>query len=253
MKVCVLGCGPAGLMVAHAVRLIGHEVRIISRKAPSQLHGAQYLHEELPDLALGRPRAITIHKLGEAAGYAQKLYHDPLRTTSWERMKSGPHYGWSLQGAYEELWSMYENDIIDNHIEPKDPIRLLSDYDLVLNTVPLKFLCFNPAHEFRYVNEYIRAGELFLWERSVEPNEIVYSGLPEHAWHRASYLDGVKEYEFASQVPLGQKIVKPQSTSCDCYHETDRVIHLGRYGKWQRDELTTDAFNEAWGHLERVA
>lgn len=243
MKVAILGCGPAGLLAAHAAAILGHEFDIYSRPVASQIRGAQYLHEAIPELDMPKPRPIYIFKYGDEAGYAQKLYGDPSKETSFSKMKSGPHLGWSLQWAYEMLWRMYESDIVSCDIRADDMDWYIRRYDAILSTIPLKFVCSNPAHEFSYVTEYIRTGRLFLGERDVPANHIVYNGLPSYQWHRASNLDGALEYEFAHPAPDAQKIVKPQATDCDCH---PRVVRLGRYGRWQRDELVTDAFNDAY-------
>lgn len=247
LKVAILGCGPAGLLAAHAAMLHGHDYAIFSRPVASQLRGAQYLHESVPDLHLPGPRAIYIFKYGDEAGYAKKLYNDPNKETSFGKMKSGPHLGWSLQCTYELLWARHEDRIVPSEIRAEDISWYEKRYNFILSTIPQKFLCQNPAHEFTYVTEYVRSGRLFLGERDVPANHIVYNGLPNYQWHRASNLDGALEYEFAQPVPGADKVMKPQWTDCDC---NPGVHRLGRYGKWQRDELVTDAFNEAYELLK---
>lgn len=248
MKVAILGCGPAGLMAAHAAKVCGHEYDIYSRPVQSQLRGAQYLHEAIPGLHLPGPKPIYIFKYGDEAGYAQKLYGDPYKETSFSRMKSGPHLGWSLQGAYEQLWKLHSDRIVSADIRAEDIPWYERHYAAIFSTIPQKFLCAEPAHQFQYVTEYVRSGKLFLGERDVPANHIVYNGLPNYQWHRASNLDGTLEYEFANPAPGAQKIVKPQATDCECWHKV--LFRIGRYGKWQRDELTSDAFREAYELLK---
>ena len=58
MKVAVLGCGPAGLFACHAAVRGGAEVDVYSQKKRSEIGGAQYLHQHVPDVTGTEPEAM---------------------------------------------------------------------------------------------------------------------------------------------------------------------------------------------------
>src|SRR4051794_36471109 len=114
MDVAVLGCGPAGLLSAHAAILGGCDVLVYSIKQKSPMNGAQYLHSPIPELTSQDPDAIIRYaKVGTRAGYATKVYGHPEAPCSWDKFEEGPRPAWSLSDSYEELWSRYGDLIID--------------------------------------------------------------------------------------------------------------------------------------------
>ncbi|HEY7420289.1 MAG TPA: hypothetical protein VH593_34240, partial [Ktedonobacteraceae bacterium] len=84
IRAVVLGCGPAGLLAAHACSLNGADVRIFSLKRPSYISGAQYLHQAIPGLSGAPDGDIMITKVGTREGYAKKVYGNANKATSWE-------------------------------------------------------------------------------------------------------------------------------------------------------------------------
>jgi len=57
MRIAVLGCGPAGLMSAHAAMVATEseaDLAIFSTKRKSPLYGAQYLHQPIPFVSADR-------------------------------------------------------------------------------------------------------------------------------------------------------------------------------------------------------
>lgn len=105
MNIAILGCGPAGLLVAHAAKQRGHGYEIFSKKRPSVLGGAQYLHRHIEGLTPPKPEAmVEFRHLGTQAGYASKIYDDPTFRTSWDQFDEGIHEVWNLRSAYERLW-----------------------------------------------------------------------------------------------------------------------------------------------------
>jgi hypothetical protein len=47
----------------------------------------------------------------------------------------------------------------------------------------------------------------------------------------------------------GRIIHKPLSNTCDCWDMEGRVMFTGRYGRWSKGVLTTDAFDEVYSAL----
>lgn len=65
-------------------------------------------------------------------------------------------------------------------------------------------------------------------------------------WYRLSQVFGYATIEWPGdkKPPVGNvaPVLKPLGHNSE---QASDFIHLGRYGKWQKGVLTTDAFNEA--------
>lgn len=232
--VIVLGCGPAGLLAAHAVRLAGHTPVIYSTKTKSKIAGAQYLHAAIDRLTPRSPEAwARFVKIGTAEGYARKVYGDPKRTTSWKRWEEDYYPTWNLGAVYDKLWDMY-SAFIKNIEVTTDLLDVMEGP--VISTIPAPVLC-NGKHSFEKSETWIARGVLGL-----QPHTVVYNGDPEFGWHRASHLYGHEWVEYSKPILGAQKITKPQDTTCKCRKDIHRV---GRYGLWKRDQLVSDAFEQA--------
>src|SRR4051812_48361120 len=120
MTVCILGCGPAGLLSAYAAERHGHEVVIMSRKLKSMIPGAVFLHEPIPGLTAPTPDdVVTFTKQGNKAGYAKKVYGSPDDNCSWDLSPEGERPAWSMFSLYDQLWERFQNRIVDMMIRPK--------------------------------------------------------------------------------------------------------------------------------------
>jgi hypothetical protein len=256
MKVAVLGCGPAGLMAAHAAVLNGDEVTIISKKQKSHIHGAQYGHKAVPELNdHRRPDArIRYVKIGERKVYASKVYGDPDAPCSWDHFEEGLHKGWSLHDTYERLWARYSRLVRDTKgVTPYlYDMTIRPHYDLVISSIPAYSLCHRKdEHRFDRVHVSFKQGDPVEIMQSFDENIIVYSGQPLDGWYRASRIFGHSWREFGGvRDDADFQGVKPIGTNCDCYPEIRRV---GRFGRWQKGALTTDAFYYTLKTLEVYA
>lgn len=238
MKIAVLGCGPAGLMAAHAVRQYGHEPLIFSRKVPSPIGGAQYLHKPIPGVNSEVPDGrVNFIKYGTEQGYAKKVYDDPYAPTSWHDYSEGYHDIWNLRATYQKLWDMYQNNIADYKLDYMATSALLRQYSLVLNTVPLVHLC-GDDHSFEYQDVWIVYGEA----KEQGEDRIVYDGTTDFPWYRWSYIFGWRGVEYGHKTATGQHVRKPLWHVCDCHPQ---LVKLGRYGKWQKGVLTHHAYEGA--------
>lgn len=245
MRVAVLGCGPAGLLAAHATALEGHEPLIFSRPVPSKIHGAQYIHEPIPEVT-GPPSVISYAKLGDSGGYAEKVYGSPLAPSSWASFPQGEYPAWAMGAVYDALWERYESLIRPAEIDAAGvrAICELPDVDLVFCSVPLKYLCEKPE-----VHRFTHASVAFEPKCYVSmTNVVVYSGRKSEAWYRTSSLfshDWTEYGESSSAVPEGWMTgIKPIETDCDCL-DHPKLVKVGRFGKWEKKVLVTDAFKDA--------
>jgi len=248
-RVVVLGCGPAGLLAAHAASMAGASVVIYSIKRQSPINGAQYLHREIPGLTHGPDGWITYMKTGDRDGYARKVYGTADVHVSWDQWDAVSKPAWSMQKIYMELWGMYEQAIRDQEIKPDDLNNLdfFGGFDLCITSLPAHKVC-EKQHIFQSVEMYIKDG--FAPGVIIPLNTIIYNGHESIPWHRASNLFGFKSMEYGSMGAakgLQQNPnwtfygMKPTSPNCDCHPHWMRV---GRFGQWKRGVLVHHAFEE---------
>lgn len=249
-KVAILGCGPAGLLAAHAVERAGHEPVIISKPAKSEMPGAQYVHEAIPGITDDLPDgAVTFNKRGTKQGYAAKVYGHPGATCSWDQFPEGERPAWNMQKLYDKLWEKYHSSI-EPYTLTRDYMEVIPDsFPLVISSIPLKPMCLFPdVHVFGERQVYIRTTST--WNPEIQPsNLIIYNGDPSIAWYRCSLLWGHISYEFGHEVGHARIGVKPLFTSCTCHR---RIIRIGRFGQWKKGVLITDAFKEAQRALQSL-
>jgi hypothetical protein len=250
-NVAIIGCGPAGLMAAHAAVESGREPIIYSPKVKSTIFGAMFLHRSIPGITPDEPELnIRIRKIGSKEGYARKVYGSPYHPVSWDKFESGGLPAWSLGRAYDKLWEMYNDLIIDQEIKHWDVWSMQQNL-LVLCTAPAPKLCRNPNHEFRGQKIWVLVEND---PREKRP-EMVYDGRDNYDWYRYSHINGTKAWEYSKPVPLYRhhiyrevlEGVKPLGNDCDCH---PGLIRLGRFGKWEKDILTHHAYEEARALLE---
>jgi hypothetical protein len=263
MHVAVLGCGPSGLMAAHACREQGHAVTIISVKQKSEILGGQYLHIEVPGIT-GKPDTVTYIKIGNAEGYSQKVYGKP--DVPCFRFPDGEYPAWSMTEAYDNLWGIWGSLIKDVEVEPGDIHDICQQYDLVFCTLPRNKMCYKTDHRFDHQSIILDQDQSFL--NPVVSNVVLYSGRPQDLWYRTSNLFGHRTtewspasmpekalIEFAADLEIGDcaKGFKPLNTDCDCHDENDNFVRLGRFGVWRHGVLVSDAWEEARKELEARA
>jgi hypothetical protein len=251
VKVAILGCGPSGLIAAHAAVTAGHDVIILSRRVRSETFGAMYLHEPIPDISASTPdMMIEVSKTGTKWGYAENVYGDREAPVSWDRFEPGSTPGWDLRVAYLSLWRRYSSLIEDTTLTPESVADL--KYDRIFNTVPANMICLNWAHLFTSTKIVVFHGPTASTENVMWYNGSEFPGAP--TWYRYSRINRYTSWEYSErrapkQVPTDMLIdglrvtagIKPISTDCDCH---PHVIRLGRFGKWNKNVFTHHAYME---------
>lgn len=249
MKVAVLGCGPAGLMAAHAIAQAGVEPIIFSRKQKSPLFGAQYLHAPIPGAGSGNAVRIEYSLRGTPGMYRRKVY-GPMwdGTVSPEDLEES-HAAWDIRQTYDNLWEMYHPLIQPTEIDPAG-VRFLFDrneFDFIINTIPLSQLC-HQGHAFR-ATEIVAAGDApqigvdvgFIYK--CDDNTVVCNGESSPSWYRLSRIFDHTTVEWPISVnpplPTASKVMKPLGHLCDCWPD---LIKVGRYGSWEKGVLSHDAY-----------
>lgn len=254
MKAYILGCGPAGMMAAHAVNL-AREKAIIEigsdQLEKSKISGAQYLSGPVIGATGQAHSRVRFYKLGTREGYAQKVYGNPEAPCSWDRYEHEEAYPmYDLNGAYDRVWEMYKAKLFQLHINPDIMASFLdTDADLIITSIPKLALCSSNQHQF--VEQVITVVDGLPHEvdgaSMKDPNWILYDGNPESPWYRVSKLYGKFSTEFSGDrrdtLGRGRKITKPMWTNCTCWDDP-RVLSVGRYGRWDKDVLIHDAYTE---------
>jgi len=271
VKMLILGCGPAGLLAAHAASFMPDvEIKVVSKKRPSELFGCQYLHGPIPGLILP---TTTVHYLlnGTEEGYATKVYGSRLMAGQVSPAAlHGTHPAWDLREAYRQLYDWYESSIEDCELYPDTIPDLLTHLqpDLTISSIPLPVLCQREEHAFRSQDCWALGDAPERGQSVPVPcpaDTIVCNGDPDTGWYRVSNVFGYKTAEwpglrprppFTGVVPFS----KPLATTCDCWQPdlvpqaNPSILRVGRYGTWTKGVLSHEAFNRTIAVLnERVS
>lgn len=252
MKVAVFGCGPAGLMAAHAASLSKAEVTIFSRGEPSPLYGAQYLHDSIPGTPSEMEPGTKVEYMldGDVDGYRRKVYG-----RLWDGVVSpedlvGEHWAWDIRATYRFLWEKYKHLITPVEVEPFMLGQAVDGNDVVFNSIPRDVLCVKD-HSFGHTNIVAAGDAPALGIRlpfSCPNNQVICNGKDSPTWYRMSRVFGHTTVEWPGsigRVPIttAATVKKPTKTNCDCW---PGVKHIGRYGRWEKGVLSHTAFWDAW-------
>ena len=253
-NVAVLGCGPTGLLVAHAVQQSGNCAHIISKKVKSEIPGSQHLHGSVPGLTSQYPEGtIQFVRLGTAREYARKVYGDPDRETGWNNyLQVFP--SWNVVKAYDRLWESWEGDISDMEVTVGLIPHILETYDLVISTIPAQVLCVNETHTFDGERYYIK--KLPTPEADKEHEIVVYNGLPGDPWYRWSILGGLCSMESMDETlwthPHNVNVIegyKAIGNNCDCWPTIKRC---GRWAEWRHGVIMYKSYLKAADIMSRL-
>lgn len=252
-KVAVLGCGPAGMMAAWVAHQLGHEIHILAPGQKSVLHGAQYLHDDIPGIEVS-PTLMEYLKVGTRAGYALKVYGSSTAECSWDTYPEGPQLAWPLRAVYELAWERLSKYIVPTNVSARNIGAIVAAHDLVVSTIPKPVTCLlSGKHEFKSQPVWIEGAMPFLdngLAQNLEENTIMYNGLSEDNWYRFSKIMGSLSTEYAVSMPRAMKVLKPLSNTCTCH---PGLMYIGRYGKWQKNVLVHNAYWEVKYALQRVS
>lgn len=266
-RAAILGCGPSGLFAAHALQLAGYEYDIFSRARPSALYGAQYLHEPIPSLR-AEPTTLRYLLRGSTDDYRRKVYGGiPAGPVSPEVFSPDPTQAWGIRAAYADAWYRYGGAVKDTEItagwilEELAPQVFDGTYSLVVNSIPRPSLCLTvspsvgsigPAtlpHFFLSVEAWAIGDAPGLGQAApdmgIPAGHVVCNGNENPAWYRSANIFGhcTTEWPVGNRPPIPEvvQIRKPIRTNCDCFGELP-LLHVGRYGRWEKGELSHNAF-----------
>lgn len=254
----VLGCGPSGLIAAHALSMYGVPFAIFSKKQKSVLGGAQFSHQGLIGVHdVESPEVmLTYQVVGDPEEYQRKVYGDnPVPFVSFSNVSEGKQVpAWNLLKLYDTLWEKYEDRIVDIEMTHDRMDKFEEAFDLVINSVPAPLVCkatMDPSvgHWFRQQTVRIYNEAL---DDALPDNTIRYDGTKDHSYYRMSRIFGVGSTEWGASSPLPpinpiRTINKPVATNCDC---NPRVLRVGRFGTWSKGVLTFQSYNDVVEQLE---
>lgn len=260
-KVYVFGSGPAGLVAAHAAADLGHEIEILTNKmTPSVISGAQYLDKHIPGVTSEQPDSqVKFYKHGKATGYAMKIYSDPKAPTSWDKYEDGKLYPlWYLRDTYSHLWELYKGKLVYMNVDANVLASFMdTTADLLVVAMPLASLCIDKGHNFQSQKITTYAGvpadmpdKYRHLMQTGNGNWILYNGKRKSPWYRCSVINDGASLEVPGHYEDGFQINKPLSSTCNCWSGVPRVALVGRYGRWEKDELVSGAWDRVRDALQ---
>lgn len=248
VTVCVLGCGPAGLLAAQAAASLGLEAHIVSHKVKSKIAGAQFLHEPIPGITEEAPDfIIDVRHLGHASDYARKVYGSEDAPTSWSEY-DGAIPAFDLRKSYDLLWDVWVDEIRDLPVTGDVVSKALDNYDFVVSSVPLPILAeaVGATGDFRSQSVWISDKLTF----SMARNCIIYNGEAATDWYRASHIGGHGSMEYGFDPGFGLQISKPLDYTFEQESaEISDIVLVGRYGRWEKGVLVHHAYTQVLEEL----
>lgn len=245
MRVAVLGCGPTGLLVAHALEQTGHKPIIYSKAVKSAIPGSQHLHGPVPGLTSMYPEgSIQFVRIGTAEGYAMKVYGDAERETGWDNYLQ-LYPSWNIITAYDELWARYGSRVVNLDITPNVLRNLQDQYTQIISTIPAQAICeHKDEHKFEGIPYWIK--QLPTPPQDADHEIVVYNGLGTDSWYRWSILGGLctieytrRPLDYGGTVKQGWKAI---GNTCDCFPTVHRC---GRWAEWGHGITMYKAYKKA--------
>jgi hypothetical protein len=256
-EVAILGSGPSGLMAALAAHELGFSPVIYSHKVPSKIYAAMFLHRSLPWVTNNIPDFnVDVIKMGTAEGYAQRVYGDPTHPVSWDKFADGQTPAWDLRKAYDTLYNLFENDIVEYSIDATTVNGIVNEHEFVFSSIPATALCYRRGqHLFSYQQIWVHL--LDSLDLPIGSNMMYYNGDPPkvgYDWYRYSQISGHRAWEFSKEPEPNDdyELVrgkKPLGTTCTCFPGIHRI---GRFGKWEKQVLTHHCYEEVRDALLNV-
>lgn len=260
----ILGCGPTGLIAAHACRLAGVHFTILSKKRKSELYGSQYLHGPIEDI-VGEAEGewVKYVNVGTPEQYRRKTHGKFWDGIIAPEDFETKHMAWDIRTAYQRLWRKYSDFVVNFDIESYAKLNHFADlalYDVVISSIP-RTLWKLPGEKFTYsqgwtMGDAPERGVFVPYE--VDDMTIVCDGSESVHYNRLSKVFGYTTVEWpdhtdTSLLPGGAaKFTKPLRCETDQDNPTNhpRWLHVGRFGEWQKGVVVTDAFDAVTNRLK---
>jgi hypothetical protein len=274
-RVAIIGCGPTGLMAAHACKLNGVDFTVYSKRRKSFLFGSQYLHEPIPDLVEEREgRQVQYINVGTPEEYRRKTHGKFWDGIIAPEDFETEHVAWNIREAYDRLWMRYGRGVVDAqindgicYVDGRDWMKELAAHDLVISTVPRRLWAVE-GDGFRYsegwaLGDAPEHGVFVPYD--ITDNTIICDGSSDNHYNRLSKVFGYTTVEWPIHadmnvvtstpgMPAPSKFLKPLAFEASTTHEnpTSDWLHVGRFGAWRKAVLVTDAWHDTNNKLKEL-
>ena len=189
---------------------------------------------------------------GTPEEYRRKVYGQMWDGTISAEDLEYSHWAWDIRAAYKKLWDLYSDQVYDCNITSLRQVERdarLSGYDVVFSTVPRKVWAL-PTDNFVSTKVWAIGDAPERGQRApfttFEDDTIICDGTDAVSWYRLSCVFGHTTIEWPGHKrPPIENIAPVEKPLGHDSQQASDFIHLGRYGKWQKGVLTTDAFDEA--------
>lgn len=208
------------------------------------MHGAQYLHRPIPGLSTDKGKFTLDYRLiGSVEGYRAKVYGaDSAVEVSVETLV-GKTDAWDIREAYNAAWDKYKHLVRNYDVKRNsiiDTAMIGVNHDVVISTIPADVLCYGTDCTFD--SESIWSTD-WCKDANTPDDTVICSGNEDDWWYRESRIQGYENTEYPSNRKPSNtnvwKVVKPISTTCNCYPE---FVRMGRYGAWRKGVLSDAAY-----------
>lgn len=273
MRIAVLGCGPTGLIAAHACAVNSVDFEIFSKRRKSFLFGSQYLHEPIPGI-VSEEEKVPVHyvNVGTPEEYRRKAHGKFWDGIVAPEDFETEHNAWNIREAYDRLWVKYGRQVQDyefvNAHRTMCDLRL-DNYDLVISSVPRTIWKID-GEEYVYslgwaIGDAPEHGLFVPFD--LPDNTIICDGSSENAYNRLSRVFGYTTVEWphhterevileslqgsANSISQITKPLRYQPNPC-VPNPTHEWLHVGRYGEWRKGVVVTDAWSEVCKTLDKM-
>lgn len=291
MTVAILGCGPTGLLAAHACSLEGYDFEIFSKKRKSELFGSQYLHNPIPGITAENDEGVPVKYIvkGTPEEYRRKTHGKWWDGHVAPEEFEPDHTAWDIRQAYDALWRKYVGDIEMYNIPTRGALAGffqressdigvggyvswdlgLKEYELVISTVP-RDIWKVPGEEFVYSEGWALgdAPERGVFVEDIvgnfgkdglADNQIICDGTDYVPWTRLSKVYGYTSIEWPhhaaqphQQATLVRKPLHYTPAASQNANPTANWLHVGRYGQFEKGVVVTDAFDQVLKKLKEM-
>lgn len=250
-RVAILGSGASGAFAYQACKYCNIEPEIFTAQMGKPSAGAFYFHWLPPAVEeLAHPKDILWTSVGTEEVYLAKQWGSHAPDSSSFPAQPRVEIGYDPQEVWEILWKDANIDLVAGSFSDTDILDFSKYYDLVFHTFPsqesLRDQLPPVTIPIEKLSRSFKAKKELVGDYE---NYIIYGGSAKLDWVRLSSLFGNVFMEYNSHHPFakgGDNIELRR----DMHPDTQpwkkliwkNIVPLGRLAKWNRSELSHQAF-----------